>query len=103
MYSFELDDTIVPVESTWFGWINETMEETTGYQESWIGLRTLNEQGKIERRVLPGMKHVWHDSLDEALILRRTFHLTLSKLNWFNGLAHQIPRSLHLRPTHLKY
>lgn len=58
MYAFELDDTIVPQESTWFGWKNETMEETLGYQEDWIGLRTLNERGAVERRMIQGKKHV---------------------------------------------
>jgi palmitoyl-protein thioesterase len=77
MYSFELDDTIVPVESTWFGWKNKTMEETSGYEENWIGLRTLNEQGKIERRMIKGMKHVLKGLRGVILLFRRTFQLDL--------------------------
>lgn len=103
MYAFEFDDTIVPFESTWFGWENKTMEETTGYQENWIGLRTLDEQEKIERRMIRGMKHVMHALMQIPQVFRRTFQLVLLKMSWFNGWAPPIPKSLPRQQGHLKY
>ena len=55
-----LDRIVVPPESEHFGrFANNSysrvlsMEETEGYQKDWIGLRTLNEAGRIRREVVP--------------------------------------------------
>lgn len=49
------DDLVVPYQSSTFGYydwegngIVETMKETKAYKEDWIGLKTLDEQGKIK-------------------------------------------------------
>ncbi|KAL7752038.1 hypothetical protein RI367_002567 [Sorochytrium milnesiophthora] len=52
MVMFEKDTMIVPKESAWFGtWVDkgklQPMRNTTLYTEDRIGLRTLDEQGKL--------------------------------------------------------
>jgi len=58
---FALDTVVVPRESEWFGRYKDgdlnvilTMEETTEYQQDWLGLKTLNSQGKIKKLSVPG-------------------------------------------------
>ncbi|KAJ3190563.1 Palmitoyl-protein thioesterase 1 [Irineochytrium annulatum] len=59
---FSEEGTAVPGESSWFGFYEENMElvtmrETQGYKEDWIGLRTLDEAGKLTFGVADG-KHM---------------------------------------------
>jgi palmitoyl-protein thioesterase len=54
MFMFEDDTTVVPKESAHFANVNQTTGEVTPlrkrkiYQEDWIGLKALDEQGKLE-------------------------------------------------------
>lgn len=58
MFRFKDDTMVVPRDSAWFGWFNGTqlltMNETALYKEDWIGLRTLNEAGKLVFDEIPG-------------------------------------------------
>jgi len=58
---FAEDTVVVPRESEWFGrYVNGnvnqilSMEDTDLYQEDWIGLKVLNEAGKIKLLSIPG-------------------------------------------------
>eukprot|EP00243_Klebsormidium_subtile_P008751 TRINITY_DN4212_c0_g1_i1.p1 TRINITY_DN4212_c0_g1~~TRINITY_DN4212_c0_g1_i1.p1 ORF type:complete len:340 (+),score=36.82 TRINITY_DN4212_c0_g1_i1:336-1355(+) len=58
---FELDSVIIPRESAWFGFYPEDdmrkvlkAQETDLYKEDWIGLRTLDEAGKVSYVSTPG-------------------------------------------------
>ncbi|KAK9914923.1 hypothetical protein WJX75_002329 [Coccomyxa subellipsoidea] len=66
MFRFTEDITIVPRESAWFGFYNGTqlltMQDTALYKEDWIGLKDLDERGRIEFKEVPG-GHM-HFSLD---------------------------------------
>ncbi|KAJ6239224.1 lysosomal thioesterase ppt2 [Anaeramoeba flamelloides] len=50
------DTTIVPKESSWFSFWDDKMKKiipyntTQAYKEDWIGLRTLNENGRLQFR-----------------------------------------------------
>ncbi|KAK4414607.1 Palmitoyl-protein thioesterase 1 [Sesamum alatum] len=55
LIKFEKDDILVPKETSWFGYFPdgswETVlpaQETTLYTEDWIGLKTLDEAGKVK-------------------------------------------------------
>lgn len=71
MYVFEEDETVVPKESGWFSELNGTSGEVTGlrdrrmYVEDWLGLRALDEEGRLEFREAPG-KHM--ELSDEVLV-----------------------------------
>jgi len=61
MYQFTEDTVVVPRESEWFGFYAPgqnsaiiPMNQTAGYIGDWIGLRTLDEQGKIVIGKCPG-------------------------------------------------
>ncbi|XP_059633865.1 uncharacterized protein LOC132276455 isoform X2 [Cornus florida] len=52
---FEQDTVLVPKETSWFGYYPDgswstilTAQETTLYTEDWIGLKTLDEAGKVK-------------------------------------------------------
>ncbi|KAJ6229820.1 lysosomal thioesterase ppt2 [Anaeramoeba flamelloides] len=50
-----IDNTIVPRESTWFGFYDENMNvisynTTVAYKEDWIGIRTLAESNRLFHR-----------------------------------------------------
>ncbi|CAL8468865.1 g8406 [Coccomyxa elongata] len=66
MFRFQHDVTVVPCDSAWFGFYNGTqlltMQETALYQEDWIGLRKLDQDGKLSFKEVPG-GHM-HFSLD---------------------------------------
>jgi len=56
---FDNDTVLDPPQTAWFSYydINGTvipMEEQQIYQEDWIGIKALNEQGKIQMIALPG-------------------------------------------------
>jgi palmitoyl-protein thioesterase len=60
MYMFSEDTTVIPKESAWFGDVNATSGEVTGlrdrriYEEDWLGLRWLDEQGRLDFLVAEG-------------------------------------------------
>eukprot|EP01116_Phalansterium_solitarium_P012938 TRINITY_DN296_c0_g3_i1.p1 TRINITY_DN296_c0_g3~~TRINITY_DN296_c0_g3_i1.p1 ORF type:complete len:300 (+),score=105.22 TRINITY_DN296_c0_g3_i1:94-993(+) len=61
LFKFTLDTVVVPRESEWFGFYapgqNSQLlayNETAGYQGDWIGLRTLDEAGKLLFGECPG-------------------------------------------------
>ncbi|KAL1974128.1 hypothetical protein VTN31DRAFT_5688 [Thermomyces dupontii] len=61
MYMFENDETVYPKETAWFAEFNETTRNVTElrdrqiYKEDWLGLRELDEWGKLEFKTLPGV------------------------------------------------
>ncbi|KAI9696775.1 MAG: hypothetical protein M1836_005137 [Candelina mexicana] len=67
MYMFAEDSTVIPKETAWFAEVNGTTKEVTKlqdqtiYKEDWLGLRYLDEKGKLEFRTAPGE----HMRLDE--------------------------------------
>ncbi|MCJ1393899.1 hypothetical protein MMC18_006775 [Xylographa bjoerkii] len=60
MYLFSEDTTVVPKESSWFSEVNATTGKETKlkdrpiYQEDWLGLKTLDEQNKLEFKLAKG-------------------------------------------------
>lgn len=60
MFMFADDTTVVPKETAFFSEVNTTSEEVTRlqdrdiYREDWIGLRFLDEAGRLEFRVAEG-------------------------------------------------
>ncbi|KAL8728210.1 MAG: hypothetical protein Q9166_005558 [cf. Caloplaca sp. 2 TL-2023] len=70
MYIFSEDETVVPKESAWFADYNKTSDEITWlkerqlYKEDWLGLRSLDEQERLEFRVAEGK----HMQLSEQLL-----------------------------------
>lgn len=82
MFVFEEDTTVIPLESGWFDEVvikkNETsgederivmpLKERTMYKEDWIGLKALDEQGKLVFKTTPGD----HMQLDDK-VLKKTF------------------------------
>lgn len=74
MFMFEEDTVAVPKESSLFSEVNVTtgevtaLQERTIYKEDWLGLKQLDEQGKLEFRTVPGQ----HMNLSEN-VLRMAF------------------------------
>eukprot|EP01116_Phalansterium_solitarium_P012937 TRINITY_DN296_c0_g2_i2.p2 TRINITY_DN296_c0_g2~~TRINITY_DN296_c0_g2_i2.p2 ORF type:complete len:310 (+),score=98.16 TRINITY_DN296_c0_g2_i2:45-974(+) len=61
MFQFMEDTVVVPRESEWFGYYAPgsnsqlvPMTQTPGYQGDWIGLKTLDTQGKLSLGKCPG-------------------------------------------------
>lgn len=60
MFMFSEDRTAVPKESAWFAEVNQTNGEITTlrdrsiYKEDWLGLRSLDEQGKLDFETIQG-------------------------------------------------
>lgn len=83
MYMFEDDTTVIPKESAWFDDYNRTEDKVVKlrdreiYKEDWLGLRSLNESGRLHALVAPG----GHMQLSEE-VLAEAFR------KWFrNGTA----------------
>lgn len=59
-YIFSEDKTVIPKESAWFSEVNTTSGEITVvqkrkmYEEDWIGLRWLDEKGRLDFRMIDG-------------------------------------------------
>lgn len=70
MYKFSEDKTVIPKESSWFSEWNATSEEETKlkdrtmYKEDWLGLKALDEKGRLEFKVADG----GHMQLTDALL-----------------------------------
>jgi palmitoyl-protein thioesterase len=60
LFMFEDDKTAIPKQSAWFAEVNQTSGEVTPlrerqvYQEDWLGLRALDEQGRLDFETIPG-------------------------------------------------
>ena len=59
MFKFDQERVVVPPDSSWFGHVDATgnvvsMRESVLYREDWIGLRTLDESGRVRLMTLPG-------------------------------------------------
>ncbi|KAF7714499.1 Uncharacterized protein PECH_000369 [Penicillium ucsense] len=74
MYMFDDDTVVVPKESAVFAEVNSTdgkvtpLQERPIYKEDWLGLKVLDDQGKLHFKSAPGQ----HMELSEEL-LRKTF------------------------------
>lgn len=68
MYVFEDDTTVIPKESGWWAEVNGTevtpLKERAIYKEDWVGLKTLDEAGKLVFETIPG----GHMSLGEEML-----------------------------------
>ena len=79
MFMFEDDETVVPKQSAYFAEYNKTSDKVTRlqdrrlYKEDWLGLKWLDEKGRLEFKVAEGK----HMQLSEEL-LRETFKRYLS-------------------------
>jgi len=62
LYRFQKEYTVVPRGSEWFDFFDGTMlvnvSDTALYKEDWIGLRTLDEAGKLVRAEVPDARHM---------------------------------------------
>lgn len=80
MYMFSEDVTVIPKESAWFSEVNTTTGEETKlkdrllYKEDWLGLKALDEEGKLDFMVAEG----GHMQLSDEL-LRDTFKRYLTR------------------------
>ncbi|KAF8941597.1 hypothetical protein BGZ58_005547 [Dissophora ornata] len=59
MFMFTEDITVRPKETAWFGFSDETgdivdLEEQDQYKEDWLGLRTMDEAGKLVFDIMEG-------------------------------------------------
>ncbi|KAI4133579.1 MAG: hypothetical protein LQ338_000091 [Usnochroma carphineum] len=76
MFMFEDDETVVPKETAYFAEYNNTSDAVTKvqerrlYKEDWLGLKWLDDKGRLEFRVAEGR----HMQLSEEL-LRDTFRM----------------------------
>ncbi|PVU99373.1 hypothetical protein BB559_000772 [Furculomyces boomerangus] len=73
MIKFSLDKTIVPNASTWFGFYNDMgdqipLQDTTLYKEDRLGLKWLDESGKIDFLVCDGI----HMQIKDEYLLQIT-------------------------------
>ncbi|KAL1960643.1 hypothetical protein VTO42DRAFT_7222 [Malbranchea cinnamomea] len=72
MFMFEDDKLVIPRESAHFAEVNITSGEVTSlrqreiYQDDWLGLRTLDEQGRLDFVTIPGE----HMQLSERLLIQ---------------------------------
>ncbi|KAI9651211.1 hypothetical protein NHQ30_001249 [Ciborinia camelliae] len=70
MYIFEDDTTVIPKESGWWAEVNGTeitpLKERAIYKEDWVGLKTLDEAGKLVFETTPG----GHMTLGEEMLAK---------------------------------
>ena len=70
MFLFEDDETVIPKETGWFVDVNGTevtpLKERQLYKEDWLGLKTLDEAGKLKFEKTEG----GHMTLSEELLKR---------------------------------
>ncbi|KAI9816165.1 MAG: hypothetical protein M1827_001766 [Pycnora praestabilis] len=76
MYVFSNDTTVIPKETGWFAEVNATSEALTKlqdrpmYQEDWLGLRSLDKEGRLEFRDAPGGHMTLGDEILEDVFKR---------------------------------
>ncbi|KKK19830.1 hypothetical protein P175DRAFT_0500416 [Aspergillus ochraceoroseus IBT 24754] len=69
MFLFEDDTVVHPKESAWFAEVNVTTGDVTSlqeraiYTEDWLGLKELDEQGKLEFKTIPGQHMQFSDDV----------------------------------------
>ena len=75
MIKFLEDTVVIPRESQWFGFyrIGQTQEilaynETALYIEDWIGLKSLDEAGKLDFVECPGGHTQWTNKFFKKLV-----------------------------------
>lgn len=68
MYIFEDDTTVIPKETGWWAEVNGTeitpLKERAIYKEDWVGLKTLDDAGKLSFKMIPG----GHMTLGEEML-----------------------------------
>ena len=67
MVKFAYDPVIYPIESSWFGQLNEDgkivkMEETDIYKEDRFGLQTLHQSGRLFAHNIKGVHLEFKDN-----------------------------------------
>jgi palmitoyl-protein thioesterase len=94
MFMFEDDETAIPKESAWFAEVNSTTGRITHlrdrllYKEDWLGLKTLDKQGKLYFETVPG----GHMHLTDKIltrVFREYFAPVEDESSWFRGLITQ--------------
>lgn len=91
MYVFEDDVTVVPKQSGWFSEYNATSEEETKlqnrtiYKEDWLGLKWLDERGRLDFKTAPGA----HMQLKKDVLVDayKTYFSEKSSAAWLRGPA----------------
>ncbi|KAI9332837.1 palmitoyl-protein thioesterase 1 [Obelidium mucronatum] len=78
---FSEDTMVVPSESSWFGFFDEEMnivqmENQDLYLQDWIGLRWLNEKGRVDRLLQDGK----HMQIDEDYFVNQIVPTYLANL-----------------------
>jgi len=84
LFKFDLDTVVIPRASSWFGYYKEgstsnllEMRQLPIYIEDWIGLKTLDEAGKLHLLDIPGEDHMqfklpWFDKNVVSVFLNNT-------------------------------
>ena len=76
MYMFSEDITVIPKESAWFSEVNATTGEETKlkdrqlYKEDWLGLKALDQAGKLDFLIAEGGHMVLSEELLNATFKR---------------------------------
>lgn len=73
---FEHDTVLIPKETSWFGYYPDgnfspvlPPQQTTLYTEDWIGLRTLDEAGRVQFVSVPGNHlRISHDDMNKYMV-----------------------------------
>ena len=69
MYLFANDTTVIPKETGWFAEVNTTSDEVTKlqdrtiYEEDWLGLKSLDEEGKLHFNTIVGAHMQFDDEI----------------------------------------
>jgi palmitoyl-protein thioesterase len=94
MLMFEDDTTAIPKESAWFAEVNSTTGEVTSledravYKEDWLGLRSLDEQGRLDFQTIPG-EHMQLGEKVLRVVFAKYFNVTAADVESVTGLVTQ--------------
>lgn len=103
MFMFADDQTVVPKETAWWADVNTTsgvvtkLQDTKGYKEDWLGLRTLDKQGKLEFLTIPGEHMRFEDGLLEE-VFRNYFGPQGKRQEWIWPVGERGNGVLELQP-----